>query len=67
MFLKKKVFYYDNKYFFIVFCIMGFNIIMDKYFKFVDFIWIILWIFYNIVYWFFLNFIYMSFFFRRKF
>jgi hypothetical protein len=42
--LLKKVFHYDNKQSFTTFCAMGSNIVMDKYFKFIDFIWIILWI-----------------------
>ncbi len=62
----RKVFHYDNKYSFIVCCAMGSNTIMDKYFKFIDFIWTILWISYNITYWPFSNLIHNKKKFRRK-
>src|SRR6478672_2579628 len=64
--LKKKILYYDNKHSLTALCAMGFNIIMDKYFKSVYFVWTILWISYNTAYRPFSNFIYTSFSFRRK-
>ena len=63
---RKKIFYYDNKHPLTALCAMGFNIIMDKYFKSVDSIWTILWISYNTAYWPFPNFIYTSLSFRGK-
>ncbi len=66
MLSRKKIFYYDNKHSLTALCAMGFNIIMDKYFKSVDFIWTILWISYNTAYRPFSNLIYTSFSFRGK-
>jgi hypothetical protein len=64
--LSRKVFHYDNKHSLTTFCTMGSNTIMDKYFKFIDFIWIILWISYNIAYWPFSNMIHKRFSFKGK-
>jgi hypothetical protein len=64
--LLRKVFRYDNKHSLTAFCAMGSNTIMDKYFKFIDFIWTILWISYNIAYWPFSNLNHKSFSFKGK-